>query len=207
MTKNVHAWIDETGEKGLLHRLSSNKDDDFGLVCSLCVPAEREAEFRAGLRPMFACMRNLIGGEDKVHITDAFCAGDKAAKADAIRDNLFKFIASTQVAILYEARRLRVARHSFLMDQELQTHFRAMQDGKYAFPNQVDQDRLEVDMAVGLALKLDLFAYLGGADHLDLFLIVWTSPSSTKLQADYRRGHPRRGQWWPKGTIARSQNP
>jgi hypothetical protein len=167
-TRGVSAWIDEAGYKGLMHRLRVEDDAKIGLMCALAAPIERIDEVRAKLRLPFAHFEDQFGKSTKAHITDAFVSRDRRPILERVRNELFEVVSALGLPILYEAARLGIVRRTFSSEQQMQQTIRANQDARYAFPNQLDGDRVEVRLASGLIRKLDVFAYWVGADHLDV---------------------------------------
>jgi hypothetical protein len=169
-TKHLLGWVDEAGEKGLMRRLREEDDASLGLMCALCVPAEKESEVRRRLSGPFAEFKDTFGLLSKSHITDAFDPKNSAwSHASKIRTDIFGIIKEARLHVVYDACRMVVARRSFTRQQELERKLRELQSERYAFGNLDDRERLERRLIGGLARKVDLLAFSEGADNLDLF--------------------------------------
>lgn len=158
IASDANAYIDEAGSKGLLRKLDPNNDGEIALIASIAVQFDRFEEFHGAFREPFERFEQArpVGG-GKLHITDAFKPGNEtwAVIAEEVRNQIFELIEDMQIPVVYEARRLGIARKSF------QTFERAL-DAAYAsrqspikMSRRPSNERIEEECMIGLVLKLD----------------------------------------------------
>jgi len=162
----VEAYIDESGAKGFLRNLGSTTDDDIALFAAIAVSGTR-SDFRvACVDPFEKFKAARPAGAGQLHFTDAFAPGNEAwaAVAEGVRREVIALIGQHGVKVIYEARRLGVARGTFEREQELRRRAAAAAAGRES-PIVVNErsssERVEESCMGGLILKIECYC----ADH------------------------------------------
>jgi len=159
---NGVAFIDEAGEKGFIRNLDPQRDHEIGLLGALVFPAHRLEEFRAAFTPPFERFKTEGGSRlKKLHITEAFKPGNEDLRPMAVevRGVIFELLRSKQVPIVYCARRMRLLREAHERLEALKAQAKAARQATHiAIPDRPSADRIEQDLMIGLALRLDAFA-------------------------------------------------
>ncbi len=159
--QRAEAYVDEAGAKGLLRNLDESTDDQIALIASLVIPFEDRDRFRSGFDAPFASFKAARPSQvGSLHITDAFGSGDPswAAAAQAARNDIFLSIRGLTIPIVYDARRLRLARTSHQRVQSILDEAHAQRRSNVAIPRHPNAERVEEECMIGLALKLDAMA-------------------------------------------------
>lgn len=153
------AFIDESGARGYSRKLTAVRDHEIGLVCALLIPAKRAEEFRDAFRSGYEQFLNAMPDDAKPHITDAFMPGNEcwATVARSVRFEFHGLIRCLQIPVIYEARRLAIERSSHELQEHLVLQAKATRRSPIRIPDRVSQSRVEDQMVLGLALKLDAF--------------------------------------------------
>ena len=167
MTENtvIHpAYVDEAGARGKLRDLTVERDHEFGLMCAVLFDPETHEMAIQDFTPPFEKFLKSAPAGAKLHITDAFKPGNEAWRevAEEVRENYVKLIQAYNPMVIYAARRLRLARamhengEKFRAELEKNRHSRIRVVGS----NRPSDDRIEDDLIISLALRLDAFAEL-----------------------------------------------
>ena len=161
-TLNGVAFIDEAGEKGFIRNLDPQRDHKIGLLGALVFPEQRLEEFRTAFAAPFEQFK-IEGGPQltKLHITEAFKPGNEDLRPMAVevRDAIFELLRSKQVPIIYCARRMRLLREGHERLEKLKAQAKAARTATHiVIPERPSPDRVEQDLMIGLALRLDAFA-------------------------------------------------
>ena len=161
-TVNAVAVIDEAGEKGYVRNLDKQRDDAIGLLGALVFPKHRLKEFRAAFAPPFERFKTEGGSHlNKLHITEAFKPGNEALRPMAVevRNAVCDLVRSMQVPVVYCARRMRLPRETHQRVEDLKHAAKAARRATHiSIPDRPSTDRVEEDLMIGLALRLDEFA-------------------------------------------------
>ena len=169
---NAVAFIDEAGEKGLVRNLSTGRDQELGLLCSLVFPFDRIAEFQAAFAPPFERFKREGGTLlEKLHITEAFKPGNESLRemADKVRNEIFEAIRAKNVPIIYAARRMKFLREAHERLEKLKANAKAARrNTSIKMPDQPSTDRVEHDLMTGLVLRLDALSQDYGLGIIEL---------------------------------------
>lgn len=162
----AHAWIDESAGKGLVRNLSTQSDSDIALVAALVVPVERAVTLRDILQDPFDRFAAAAPTGVKLHITDAFKAGNEAWREVAIvvRDDILNLLIDAEAPIVYAARRFalaRVAHEASARHQAESSEKLAQTRPELDVKHRPSRDRVEVEALRDLVYLLDCF----GKDH------------------------------------------
>jgi hypothetical protein len=167
---NSIAVIDEAGEKGCIRNLDAQRDHAIGLLGALVFPVHRFEEFRVAFAPPFERFK-AEGAFEKLHITEAFRPGNEHLRpmATQVRDAIFDLIRSKQLRIIYSARRMRLLRQAHERLEDLKAAAKAARRATHiAIPDRPSADRVEQDLMIGLALRLDAFAEDAKINQIEL---------------------------------------
>jgi hypothetical protein len=169
---NGVAFIDEAGEKGFIRNLDPQRDHEIGVLGALVFPEQRLEEFRTEFSHPFERFKTE-GGErlKKLHIVEAFKPGNEDLRPMAIevRDAIFELLRSKQVPIVYCARRMRSLREAHERLEKLKAEAKAARQATHiAIRDRPSTDRVEQDLMIGLALRLDAFAEDAKLNQIDL---------------------------------------
>ena len=153
------AFIDESGARGYSRRLTANRDHELGLICALLIPARRIEEFRNAFRSGYEQFLNAMPDGAKPHITDAFTPGNEhwGTVACSVRSEFHQLIRCLQIPVVYEARRLSVDRNSYEHQEHIVSQAKETRRSTIRISDRVSQSRVENQLVLGLALKLDAF--------------------------------------------------
>ena len=166
------AFIDEAGEKGFVRNLSQNRDNEFGLLCSLLIPLDRIGEFRAAFEPPFERFKREGGAKlEKLHITEAFKPGNENLRpmATEVRQQIMDMIRVMDVPVIYTARRMKLLREAHNRLEQMKNQAKASRRNKsIAIPDRPSDARIEHDLITGLTLRLDALAQDMGLAMIDL---------------------------------------
>ena len=185
------AFVDEAGDGGFSRKLTSARDHKVALMCALLFPAERIEEFRSAFRPGYDRFVGALCRGGKPHITDAFAPGNEAwaAVAQSVRGEFCHLVRRLQIPVVYDARRLAVERKSFENMESIKSQAKAMSRSRVRIPEGPSQSRVEEELVIGLALKLDDFCDACKRHRVDLFF----DEINEKLTKLYRSAMDRTG--------------
>jgi hypothetical protein len=112
--------------------------------------------------PAFNVFQNAMPPDAKLHITDAFKPGNEAwrAVAEPVRDEYLKLIQAIRPMVIYAARRLRLSRAAHKQSETLRSDAKAARQSRVRVvgENRPSDERIEDDLIISLALRLDAFA-------------------------------------------------
>jgi hypothetical protein len=156
------AYVDEAGARGLIRDLKPERDHEFGLLCAVLFEPDGHEKAIEDFTPPFEQFRNAAPADAKLHITDAFKAGNEAwrAVAEPVRDEYLRLIQRAKPMIIYAARRLKLSRTAHETSGDSEASARAMRQSavKIVGENRASDARVEDDLITSLALRLDAFA-------------------------------------------------
>lgn len=188
--KVAQAYVDEAGEKGFLRNLSPDKDAAIALLAALVIPQlDSERFITAFTMPFEAFKAARPPGVGSLHITDAFTAGNEewASVARRVRSDIFNLIETLQIPLVYDARRLQVARRSFEFAETLKNQSRSMRRSDIKISNRPSGERLEETCMIGLLLKLDALAENCAIEKVDLFTDYMDSSITQSFESTMER--------------------
>lgn len=164
------AFIDESGAGGYSRRLTPARDEELGLICALLVPSACSKTFRGEFHSGYKRFWDAMPIGAKPHITDAFAPGNEmwAAVARSVRTEYFQLVHRLKIYVIFEARRLRVDRMSHNFRENLVLRARQQASSRTRSSYRPSQSRVEDEIIVGLALKLDAFCEDFGRRKVDL---------------------------------------
>lgn len=171
-TKWMEAYVDEAGAKGFLRNLTASSDADVAVLAAICIPGHDSERFREALSGPFERFKNARpSGDLSLHITDAFGSGDAnwAAVATTSRAEIFEAIKNLEVPVIYDARRLRLARTQFESREAIHQAAWEGRQSNIAMSRRPSDERVDEHCMIGLALKLDCLAEDCDLHHVDLF--------------------------------------
>lgn len=153
------AFVDEASARGFSRKLTSARDHEFALVCTLLFPAERIEEFRSSFRPGYDRFVDAMPDGGKPHITDAFAPGNEvwAAVAQSVRSEFYRLVRRLEIPVVYAARRLEVERKSFENMENIKSQAKTISRSRVRISEGPSQSRVEEELVIGLVLKLDDF--------------------------------------------------
>ncbi len=156
---DVLAFIDEAGARGYSRRLTPTRDREIGLMCALLFPAAHVEAFRNFFRPGYQKFLEVTPDNAKLHITDAFASGDesRATVARTVRSEFFDLLCRYEIPVVYEARRLKLERDSHERLEDLISKSKAARRSPIRISERPSNSRVEEQLMLGLALKLDAF--------------------------------------------------
>ncbi|MBC7768709.1 MAG: hypothetical protein H7124_07970 [Phycisphaerales bacterium] len=158
----IPAYVDEAGARGLLRDLTPARDHEAGILVALAFEPEAHAKAVAAFTPGFERFRATKPPGAKLHITDAFARGNEAWRpvAEEVREEFLNLIMQTNPMVIYAARRLRLSRLAYERDEQMAAQGRANRRSKIKIDgeNRPSDDRVEDELMVSLALRLDAFA-------------------------------------------------
>jgi hypothetical protein len=167
----VEAYVDEAGAKGLLRNLGPSTDEKIAILAGIAVPSDERERFRIPFAEPFERFKAARPrAEHNLHITDAFGSGNEtwAAVARTVRADIFAHIRELEIPIVYDARRLRVARESFVRETELVNQAYKERRSDIKMSHRLSRKRIEETCMIGIALKLDSLTQHCGYDMADL---------------------------------------
>lgn len=178
MTRVARAYIDEAGDKGLLRKLSADRDGAIALVVSIVVPDDTfEDATDAFVRPFEEFKAARPPGAGQLHLTDAFATDESgiekyphwARVAEEVRSAIFNHLLRLRLPIIYDARRLGVARSTYEMNQRLISSAKSLQRSDVRVSDRASAERIDESVMTGLALKLDAYAEDNNIARVDLY--------------------------------------
>jgi len=158
----AHAYIDESGAKGLLRNLTLDRDDEIAVMAAIII----HDSIAAGIKQQLEIPHNLLKAQtpqqDKLHITDAFSSSNDKWIAAAItaRAEIERILISNKIPIIYSARRLKLSRILFEMAQQMvdaAREFHKTTTPNIGISNHMSEDRVEGEVFTHLILKLDAY--------------------------------------------------
>lgn len=158
----VLAYIDEAGARGRVRDLTEDRDHEFGLMSALVFEPSAHAEAINLFTPGFEAFRQARPAGAKLHITDAFIAGNEAwaVVANQVREDFLQIILRTHPRVIYAARRLRLSRlwHEHTRDVTAQAKAAKRSEIKIVGGDHPSDWRIDDELIQSLALRLDAFA-------------------------------------------------
>jgi len=162
--KVAFAYIDESGEKGLVRNLAQADDGKFGLMTALLFPSEIHDKALQLFTPGFEAFQNASPKKAKLHFTDAYIPGNEswAKVAENVRDEFIGLILQLKPMILYGARRLALSRIAHEQGLEMKSKVRTSSRSNVRIPgaDRDSDDRIEDELILSLSLRLDAFGEL-----------------------------------------------
>jgi hypothetical protein len=156
------AYVDEAGARGAVRNLAMERDHEFGLMCALLFEPDTHLQAVQKFTPAFNRFVEAMPRDAKLHITDAFKPGNEPWRevAEGVRDEFLQLIQTTRPMLIYAARRLRLARTAHESGENLKAQARAAKPSpvKIVGENRPNDWRIEDDLIISLALRLDAFA-------------------------------------------------
>ena len=156
------AYLDEAEARGLARDLAPERDHEFGLMCALLFEPDGHAKAVQDFTPSFKSFRSAMPAGAKLHITDAFRPGNEPWKAvaETVREQYLHLIETTRPRVIYAARRLRLSREAHQRNATLQAQAKAARRSsvKIVGENRPSDARIEDELMISLALRLDAFA-------------------------------------------------
>jgi len=161
LNKCVLAVVDEAGEHGLLRRLTPRRDEKFGLLCALLLPAEHIDAIRADIRPLYDDFVRAAPANAKLHITDAFLPHYRewGLVATRVRRELFDYMLERGLYLTYAARRCAVARATHGLSEGFIQRAMENHPANLRRHRRVPAGRFEDLLMAHFALRLDSFAH------------------------------------------------
>lgn len=159
--ERAEAYVDEAGAKGLLRNLDATTDDQIALIAAIVIPLKDRDRFRTPFEAQFERFKAARPPNvDSLHITDAFGSGSSewAKVAEDARNEIFASIRALKIPIVYDARRLRIARASYQRVQQLVDDAHAQRRSNVAITRRPSAERVDETCMIGLVLKLDALA-------------------------------------------------
>lgn len=156
----IHAYIDESGAKGLLRNLTLDRDNEIAVAAAVLIPEVQAANIHGQLNYPFNNLKLAMPPGEKLHITDAFSSTITTWKtaAENARREIERILTTNKLAICYVARRLGVSRRTFEMTQTTINSARDFQKAStphICFSNHPSDDRVEGEVFSYLFQKLD----------------------------------------------------
>lgn len=152
------AYIDEAGERGLVRDLTPTRDSEFGLMCALVFePGKHERAIKA-FTPGFNAFRDAKPPHAKLHLTDAFAAGNEAWRpaAEKVREDFLSLFLIERPTIVYTARRCRLSRLAHEQQERISSNKPIRRSNiSTNGENRPSDWRIEDDLIQCLALRLD----------------------------------------------------
>jgi hypothetical protein len=186
----VEAYVDEAGAKGFLRNLNAASDGEIALIGAIAIPRNESERFRNALTGPFERFKNARPSTDYgLHITDAFGSGDAnwATVAGQSRNEIIANIRKLQMPVVFDARRLRVARESYERMQTLLGRPSNQQRSNISISTRPSAERVEETCMIGLAIKLDCLAIDFGLGQVDLMTDQLDRPISELFKAMMER--------------------
>lgn len=169
---DILAFVDESGERGFVRKLSAVQDHLISVLCALPIPAEYVDELREELRPLYDRFKDSAPEGAKIHIVDAFKPGNESWRiiAEQVRDELFSKMREMRIILIYAARRCRLAREIHEMTEVNRENSKENRRSpvKLVGENRPSDDKIEDNVMQSLALMLDAFAEQEGGMRVDI---------------------------------------
>jgi len=167
------AYVDEAGAKGMLNNLTETRDAQISVISALVLPRDNRDYQTAFTVPFERFKQALPNEKARLHITDAFTKAPDgslrfpawAEAARLSREEIFALIETFRIPIVYDARRLGVARATHEMSMKMISQARRLAG---ISTMESSEERVEESMMIGLALKLDAFAEDFSIERVDL---------------------------------------
>jgi hypothetical protein len=165
-------FVDEAGRRGPVRDLTVADDGEVSVLCTLPIPAEHLGIARDLISPLFNRFKAAAPAGAKLHITEAFKAGNDAWRkiAEQVRYELFSMMHAHRIIVIYVARRAGLARSMYEQQEALQADARARAGSrvKIVGSNRPNDDRVEDNLMISLALMLDTFAERENRKRVDI---------------------------------------
>ena len=161
LTDRSVAYVDESGRFGLVRDIFPERDDLIGVLAAVVFAPEQRRRAVERLTPAFEAFATAAPPGAKLHITDAFAAGneDWAAVAVDVRKTYLAVLAELCCPITYAARRHGVARsHRQWLDDAIDAHPSPSSPVRLVGAERPDAERIESTIMKYLALRLDAYA-------------------------------------------------
>ncbi|MFY2087895.1 DUF3800 domain-containing protein [Achromobacter xylosoxidans] len=168
------AYIDESGQSkaGFVRNLTEDRDDQFGVLCAVVVPAELKDQVESAFRPAFERFVAAAPEGEKYHITDAFKPGYEtwAEAATWAREEAWRIIAQFNLCVVYDARRAVLSRNHHETMQSLLKPLAAARrsDVDIQELKRPSDETMEGHLFSGLLMKLDCWAIDHHREQVDL---------------------------------------
>lgn len=168
---DVLAFIDESGARGYSRNLEADRDPEIGLMCALLIPAGHVENYRNAFLPGYKRFLDAMPDNAKLHITDAFTLGNEcwATIARSVRSEFHRLIHCLQIYVVYDARRLAVERESHERQKTLVSQAKKLRRSPIRISDRPSQSKVEDELVLGLALKLNAFCQDFGYQKVDLW--------------------------------------
>ncbi len=168
------AYIDESGQSksGYVRKLTEDRDNQFGVLCAVVVPAELRDEVERAFLPAFESFSAEAPKGEKWHITDAFKPGNEAwgETAKSAREEACRIITQFNLCVVYDARRALLSRSHHELMQSLLKPLAAARRSDVDIPElkRPSNETMEENLFKGLLLKLDCWAIDNQREAVDL---------------------------------------
>jgi hypothetical protein len=185
-SNDLIAFVDEAGSKGLARNLHPGRDDEVGVMTALVMPISDVDRLRDAFRVGFNKFCAAAPANATWHVTDAFLPENQAWRvvAESVRQDFFTLIAQEKLTVVYDARRLKLAREGHERTEDLVAAVRSNPSrSNIRVPVRPNTERVEGHLFEGLTLKLDAFAQDNGYDQVQLQF----DEIDNALKADYEK--------------------
>lgn len=186
LQKNVHAYVDESGAKGLIRNLKPAQDKKIAVIACIAVPDTELQRFYDAFREPFNRFKQARPARTaSLHITDAFESGSVAWAnvAREVREQIFRTIRAMQIPVVYHARRLRIVRQTFERIQNMIDQALTSRRSDIRVNTRPSAERVEEDCMIGLTLKLDALLTDYGYDLVDFVTDEMDRPIAKLFQS------------------------
>jgi len=173
-SRSAIAYIDESGpsKAGFVRKLTEDRDDQFGVLCAVVLPAELKDQVEISFRPAFENFVAEAPPGEKWHITDAFKPGYEAwgEAAKSAREEAWRIISKFNLSVVYDARRAALSRSNFEALQSALKPLAAARRSDVDIPElrRPSDETMEDHLFSGLLLKLDCWATDHRRERVDL---------------------------------------
>ena len=159
----TYAFIDESGAKGYVRDLSQGRDNEIAVMVAILVGYECRESFRTVLSDSYKLFVGATPDGEKPHIAAAFDPKylQWGVIARQVREVYIDELKRMRVPIIYSARRLRLSRLLFELQENTVRKRPECMNTVIRVPQHPDTERVEGQIFSHLSLKLDAF----GKDH------------------------------------------
>lgn len=140
-------------------------------MTALVMPSSDVDRLREAFRVGFNRFCAAAPADATWHVTDAFLPENQAWRvvAESVRQDFFALIEKEKLTVVYDARRLKLAREGHKRTEDLVAVARSgAARSNIRVPVRPSTERVEEHLFEGLALKLDAFAQDSRSDHVQL---------------------------------------
>jgi hypothetical protein len=157
---NRRVYVDEADDGGYTRSLTAENEHKIAILASVSFSPDIHEEAKRRLEPIFSEFRDSAPAGAKLHITDAFASGNEqwALVAKSVRRRYIGVLLELDAKIIYAARRHAIARKLHELMEAPKNFEKRKTSIRVPGAARASDDRVEDDLMIMLALRLDAYA-------------------------------------------------